>query len=211
RWTCLLFCSTLLVNTASTTRGMIPAVRLDRAAFAVHVARPYPVGETVIRAVLLASLRRHIQDSIGGEELFASAAETRVGEVDSSAVILEEDALAGKIRDARRPFRGGAEIVDCAAGGDLVRREGHVEIVIEVGAIGGDPRKLPAHALAHHFDLLDGRARHDCVGDVVIVEVRQNAFNVVDLEGAADALRLGAGPHHEVLDDDLAAAMEELR
>jgi len=41
--------------------------------------------------------------------------------------------------------------------------------------------------------------------------MRKNAFNVVDLKGAADALRLGAGTHHEVLDEELAAAIEELR
>ena len=64
--------------------------------------------------------------------------------------------------------------------------------------------------LAHHLDLLDGRARHDRVGHVVIVEMRENAFNMVDLEGATDALRLGTGTHHEVLDEKLAAAIEEL-
>ena len=42
------YCSTLLVNTASTARVMIPAVWLDRAAFAVHVAGPHPVGKAAV-------------------------------------------------------------------------------------------------------------------------------------------------------------------
>ena len=39
--------------------------------------------------------------------------------------------------------------------------------------------------------------------------MRENAFDVVDLEGAADALRLGTRTHHEVLQEKLAAAIEE--
>src|SRR6478752_3197250 len=62
--------STSIVNTASTGRVMIPPVHLDCATVAVHVAGPHPVGKAVIRAVLLPSLRRHIQDSVGAEELF---------------------------------------------------------------------------------------------------------------------------------------------
>src|SRR6202023_1497421 len=145
------------------------------------------------------------------EELFAAAPEARVSEIDISHVILEKYALARKILDARRPFGGRPEIVDRPARGNLVRREGHVEIVIEVGAIGRNPREFPAHALAYHFDLLDGRARNDRVGHIVIVEMSENALNVIDLEGAANALRLRAGTHHEVLDEELAAAIEELR
>src|SRR5258707_1471896 len=113
--------STSLVNPASTGRVMIPAVHLDCAAVAIHVAGPHPVGKAMIRAGLLASLRRHIQDSVGGEELFAAAPEARVGEIDISVVLLEEHALTGKILDVRRPLGGRPEIVDRAARGNLVR------------------------------------------------------------------------------------------
>jgi hypothetical protein len=43
-------------------------------------------------------------------------------------------------------------------------------------------------------------ARHYGVGHVVIVEMGQDALEVVDLEGAADAERFSARSHHEVLD-----------
>ena len=45
----------------------------------------------------------------------------------------------------------------------------------------------------------------------MIVEMREDAFDVVDLQRAANALRLGAGAHHEVLEEKLAAATEQLR
>ena len=83
------YCSTLLVNTASTARVMIPAVWLDRAAFAVHVAGPHPVGKAVIRAVLLTSFRRQIQDSVGGEELFAAAPEARAKDFEATVASSE--------------------------------------------------------------------------------------------------------------------------
>src|SRR5712671_1929363 len=81
--------SAALVNTASTGRVMTPPVHLDCAAIAIHVAGPHPVGKAVIRAVLLASLCRHIQDSVGAEEFFAAAPEARVSEIDNPVVILE--------------------------------------------------------------------------------------------------------------------------
>jgi hypothetical protein len=48
--------STSLVNPISPGR-VIPAVHLDCAADAIHIAGPHPVGKAMIRAGLLASLR----------------------------------------------------------------------------------------------------------------------------------------------------------
>src|SRR5262252_4218989 len=87
------------MNTASTGRVMISAVHLDCAAVAIHVTGPNPVGKAVIRSVLLAFLRRHIQDSVGTQELFAAAPKACVGEIDVSVVL--EDHFARK--DPRCP------------------------------------------------------------------------------------------------------------
>jgi hypothetical protein len=73
------------------------------------------------------------------------------------------------------------------------------------GGLFRDPGQPP-----HHLDLLDRRARHHRVGDVVIVEVREDFLDVVDLEAATDALCGRARSHHEVLDEELAAAVEQL-
>src|SRR5262249_36358285 len=45
---------------------------------------------------------------------------------------------------------------------------------------------------------------------VMVLEVRENALDVVDLERASDALCGLAGPHHEMLDEELAAAVEQI-
>ena len=68
-----------LVNAATTTRKVIAAIRLDGAALAIHVAGPHPVGKAAIGAVLLASFRHHIEDSVDAKELFAAAPEARIG------------------------------------------------------------------------------------------------------------------------------------
>ena len=74
--------------------------------------------------------------------------------------------MAETIFEASRPFGCPLEIIERAADGDLPGHEGHVEIVVEVRAVGGDPWKFPTHTLAHDLDLLDGRARHDSIGHV---------------------------------------------
>jgi hypothetical protein len=40
--------------------------------------------------------------------------------------------------------------------------------------------------------------------------MHQDALDMVDLEGAPDALRRLAGPHHEMLDEELAAPVEQI-
>jgi hypothetical protein len=103
------------------------------------------------------------------------------------------------------------EIIERASGSDVVQSERNIEVVVEVAGERGDPEERPAHALAHHFDLIDRRTGDGGVTDVVVLEVGQNARDVIDLERAADALMLCAGRHHEMLDVKLTAALEEIR
>jgi hypothetical protein len=57
---------------------------------------------------------------------------------------------------------------------------------------------------------MDRRPRHDGVGDIVAMQVYEHPFDMVDFEGATHALRDLAGPHHEVLDEELAASVEQV-
>src|SRR5262249_40688228 len=85
---------------ARAARHVVAAVALDVAAFVVSVMRPHPVGERVVRTVLVASLRRGVEVGVSAEERLATAAERRVGVKDLSGVVLGEDAVAGEIRKA---------------------------------------------------------------------------------------------------------------
>jgi hypothetical protein len=63
--------------------------------------------------------------------------------------------------------------------------------------------------LPHDFDLLDRRSRDDRIADVVILEMGQNALDMIDFERTSDALMLRAGRYHEVLDVKLAVPAKE--
>ena len=54
------------------------------------------------------------------------------------------------------------------------------------------------------------RARDGHAGDVVILEMRQQAFEMVDAQRAAHALQRLSGTLHDVLNEELAAASEQI-
>src|SRR5262245_26646590 len=95
--------------------------------------------------------------SLGAEELLAAAPVGGVRVEDLARVVLEEDAVAGEILKTRLDV---AEVVVAAPGRDLLGREGDVEVVVEVRAVGRDPAKAPSHPRAHGLDLADGGASH---------------------------------------------------
>src|SRR5262245_32066874 len=130
---------------------------------------------------------------------------------DLARLVLVEDAAAGQVLHRRGPFRRGPEVVLSTPGGDVLRFERDLEVVVEVAAERRDPEELPSHALAHRLDLLDRRAGHGRIAHIVVLEVGQDAIHVVDLERAADALMLRARRHHEMLYVELASALEEVR
>src|SRR5271166_3891407 len=86
---------------ATATGAMKAAVDLDRTALAIHIARTRPIGERMIRAILVASFRHQIEEAIDAEEILAAAPEHRVGVEDFTRVVFEEDAVAGKVRHSR--------------------------------------------------------------------------------------------------------------
>jgi len=114
---------------------MVPAVPFDRSAFAVHISRPHPIGQTVVWPVFAAPLGHHVQNAIGAEKLFAAAPEGRVGEIDLTCIVLQKYAAAGEVLQSGRPVRCLLEVVERAAGRNLLRRERDVEIVVEVRVV----------------------------------------------------------------------------
>src|ERR1700688_775313 len=106
------------------------------------------------------------------------------------------------------PFRRSLEIVDCMAGSNLLGGEGDVEVIVEVAVVGRNPGDAPAHPLADGLNFLDRGARHRHVRDVMIFEMLEQTFDMIDLERASDALVRCPGSHHEMFDEELAAAVE---
>ena len=92
----------------------------------------------------------------------------------------------------------------------FLRPERHVEVVIEVVAVRRRPPDLPAHALAERLQLRQRRAGDRDVADVVMFQMHQGAADLVDLERAPDAALGPVGSEHEVLDDELAASVEQV-
>jgi len=82
-----------------------------------------------------------------------------------------------------------------------------VVVVVEVGREGAHPRESPPHALFISLDLCPGRAGYGRPGDIVMLEMRKGAIDMIGEKRATWA----AGAQHEVIDQELASAIEQLR
>ncbi|MNL11465.1 hypothetical protein D3C87_1323030 [compost metagenome] len=103
-----------------------------------------------------------------------------------------------------------AIIVFDGTGCPLLIREGDVVIVVEIITKGRDPGEIPAHALAIGLDLCERCAGDGNPGDIVIVQMRQRAFDMIAEERAADTALVPIRAEHEMIDKQLAAAIEKL-
>ncbi len=90
--------------------------------------------------------------------------------------------------------------------------ERHAEVVIEVRAETTN-RKECANPCVHaaRIELRHGRARDRHERHIVVLEVRQQAFEVVDSQRAAHALQRLPRPLHDVLHEELGAAAKQIR
>src|SRR5215472_13587021 len=102
---------------------------------------------------------------------------------------------------------------------DFLRSEGYIEVIVEVAVIRRNPSEAPSHPLTDDFYLLNGSTRHSHVSNVMVFQMHENAFNMVDLEGTPNALPSIniqpitdlPRPHHEMFHEQLAATVEQLR
>src|SRR5919106_4225517 len=95
----------------------------------------------------------------------------------------------------------------------LARVSRDAEVGVEVAAGRGVPRDRPAHALLVRLDVRQRRARHQGKRGVAGVQVREMA-DLVDEHRTPGAARgrpaLDVGSEHEVVDDQLAAPVEQI-
>jgi hypothetical protein len=92
----------------------------------------------------------------------------------------------------------------------LVLGERHMTVVVEVAPERRHPGKPPAHALLIGFNLSNWRARNHRERYVAMRQVHRRAIEMVTQKPAARAALLPPGAEHEVIDDQLAAAIEEV-
>src|SRR6185436_14142038 len=138
---------------------------------------------------------------------FGAAGKGGIGVENVTRGVLVEDAAA-------RQFVAGIvhrlEIVEDLAARLVGLAERDVVVEVEVAAERRHPLELPAHALVVGGDLGVGRARHGDVHDVVVDEMHHRALDLVGAERAAETTLLPVGTQHEMVDDQLAAAGEQI-
>ena len=126
---------------------------------------------------------------------------------DVVVLVLVEDADAGRLRTGK--FNASV-VVFHSASGELLRREGGLVVVVEIRAVGRHPIELPAHAVLEGFDLGQRRAGYSRERDITLRKMHQRSVSVVYVAGAAGTPFLPLGTEHEVVDDQLASAVEEV-
>ena len=159
------------------------------------------------QAVFVASFGNEIEEVIRTNENIQAPRVTRIGVKDFSRRVPGEDTgsrsfFAGKIAL-------GVVVFDVPADSRL-RRERYVIVEVEIAAEGRDPLKLPTHALLEGFNLDQRRTRNHHEHRIAIGEVDGCAVEMVRQVGAAWTPCLPAGTEHEVIHDELTAAVEQI-
>ena len=161
---------------------------------------------------LLLPQGRQIQQAIRQKQVIATTRPTRIRVVDLVAIAVE-DAEPGLL-----PFEemvqsstgnGGRVFEVVFHGLHLFVRRG-VVFIVEHGAVGGIPRNRPAQALLVGRDLLHRRTGDEHKGGLARVQVFHVRRDLIAEEAAVFASLLPLGGEHEVVDDELAAAVEEV-
>src|SRR6185437_9352650 len=94
----------------------------------------------------------------------------------------------------------------------LLGREIDAEIPIEAARRAArHPFEAPAHTLFESLELVERRARHGGEIRIAGVEMDNRALEIIRPERAAFARRVPIGVKHQMIDDELRAAAEEIR
>src|SRR5262249_20264682 len=138
--------------------------------------------------------RRQVQKRPHAAERLDAPRAGEVGAVDLAAIVNENaEAEVLAVLILARARRLGADF----------------EVGVEVALERGDPRDRPPHALSIGLDLGDRRARHDRERGVARVEMGEVA-DLIDEHRAAGTAGIPRRTEHEVVEDELAASLEEL-
>jgi len=145
---------------------------------------------------------------VGAVEHVEPARVARIRVIDGATGLPGEHADAGRLG-----YRKAADsvVVVRLLPLELLGGDGDVVVGVEVRVEGRHPLDAPAHAPPVGLERRERRARDEDQAGVPMVEVHDDAVEVVHPERAALAALLPARVEHEVLDDELAAPLEEIR
>jgi len=99
-------------------------------------------------------------------------------------------------------------IVDDWFGDSLIQT--HVVVPVKVGSEGGIPWEIPSHSFLVLFDFGNGSTRDKHQSGVSTVQVRRRRRKVVCGKAATMASRLVIRSKHEMIDDQLLAALKKI-
>src|SRR2546427_5497016 len=195
------------VSSPMALRSDVVRLRIDDVVVVVPIVVTDPrhrEGE----ALLVAALRHEVEVVVRAEQEVAAAGVGRVGVEDVAGRVLVEDARARGLRLARvLPL---LVVVIGVALRDVFLRERHAIVAVEVVPVGGDPLEAPTHPLPERSELRVGRPRDREERHVAVREVHERPVDVIREERAAPAAFLPLRREHEVVDDELAPAVEEV-
>jgi hypothetical protein len=170
-----------------------------------RVAHP---GHRKGEPVLVASFGRDVEEVIGADEHVEPAPIAGIGVEHVALVVLVERAGARALL-ARKIIHELVIIHHLAAGFFLGRRR-HLIVVVEIAAERRHPGEFPTHAFFESLDLDERRARDDDETDIALRQMDGGAVEMIGQVGTVRAAGFPARAEHEVIDDQLALAAEQV-
>src|SRR4051812_13696317 len=86
-----------------------------------------------------------------------------------------------------------------------------MKIMVEIAAGGGHPLMRPSHPRFKSYDPLQWRRRHRDKGHIARGEMNVDSLQIVSPERTAFAALVPVGAKHEMVDDQLRTAAEQVR
>src|SRR5207247_11438148 len=165
-------------------------------------------GLREFQVVLVPPLGNQVEVVVGGVQHVDSPRVARVRVENGAARVLVEPAHALTVGHADGGFR---ILTARRPAFDLLRSGRRLVVVVEIVPAGGDPFEAPAHAPLEGFELFERRAGDRHEAHVAVIEVDAETVEIVRPEGAVLAALVPVRGEHEVIDDELAPAVEKLR
>ncbi|MNO57938.1 hypothetical protein D3C76_484860 [compost metagenome] len=164
---------------------------------------PHPIHDFVF----IAPLGRQVEVVVGTDQQIQAAGISRISMENLAGLIAIEHAESGQF------FLGAIGffvVIGGLAGGDVFGAGGHTEVIVEITAFGRHPVEFPAHAPPERLEFSERCMGHRHHRDVMVRQVLVGPVDVVGQERATGTAFIPAFGEHEMVNDQLAAAIEQV-